>query len=112
MRLGWKVLVPVSLLWLLLIFALRAFRSSGGSTAGLIIMLGIVIAVVLIIAFLVPDRKRPQEQLVELASDYPVPPLDLVVPTPARHKLRGRGVETRRSRERALTGNTIGKETE
>ena len=102
MRLGWKVLVPVSLLWILLIFAIRAFRNTGGSTAALIITLGIVVAVVLIIAFLVPDRKGPREQVVELASDYPVPPLDLVVPTPSRHKLRSR--ETRRPRERALTG--------
>ncbi|OJY37609.1 NADH-quinone oxidoreductase subunit NuoH [Pseudonocardia sp. 73-21] len=108
MRLGWKVLVPVSLLWILLIFAIRAFRNTGGSTAALIITLGIVVAVVLIIAFLVPDRKGPREQVVELASDYPVPPLDLVVPTPSRHKLRSRAAETRRSRERALTG----KETE
>ena len=104
MRLGWKVLVPVSLLWILLIFAIRAFRNTGGSTAALIITLGIVVAVVLIIAFLVPDRKGPREQVVELASDYPVPPLDLVVPTPSRHKLRSRAAETRRSRERALTG--------
>ena len=102
MRLGWKVLVPVSLLWILLIFAIRAFRNTGGSTAALIITLGIVVAVVLIIAFLVPDRKGPREQVVELASDYPVPPLDLVVPTPSRHKLRSR--EARRPRERALTG--------
>ncbi len=104
MRLGWKVLVPVSLLWILLIFAIRAFRNTGGSTAALIITLGIVVAVVLIIAFLVPDRKGPREQVVELASDYPVPPLDLVVPQPSRHKLRSRSAETRRSRERALTG--------
>jgi NADH-quinone oxidoreductase subunit H len=111
MRLGWKVLVPVSLLWILLIFAIRAFRNSGGSTPAVIITLGIVVAVVLVIAFLVPDRKGPQEQVVELASDYPVPPLDLVVPTPARHRLRSRAVGTRGSRERALSGTT-GKENE
>ena len=104
MRLGWKVLVPVSLLWILLIFAIRAFRNTGGSTPALIIALGIVVAVVMIIAFLVPDRKGPQEQVVELASDYPVPPLDLVVPTRSRHKLRSGATETRKSRERALTG--------
>jgi NADH-quinone oxidoreductase subunit H len=32
--------------------------------------------------------------MVEPASDYPVPPLDLVVPSPPKHKLRPRRVET------------------
>jgi NADH-quinone oxidoreductase subunit H len=34
----------------------------------------------LVIAFLVPERKGQEEEVVELASDYPVPPLDLAVP--------------------------------
>jgi len=52
-------------------------------------VIGIGLAAVLVIAFLVPDRRRP-EQVVELASDYPVPPLDLAVPTPSRHRLRAK----------------------
>src|SRR5689334_4649503 len=32
MRLGWKALVPLSLLWILVVFALRTYRSTGGST--------------------------------------------------------------------------------
>jgi NADH-quinone oxidoreductase subunit H len=87
MRLGWKVLVPASLVWILAIFAVRAFRSSGGSTASLMIGIGIALTVLLVVAFLVPDRKVPTEQ-VEPASDYPVPPLDLAVPTRPKHKLR------------------------
>ncbi|WP_298795689.1 hypothetical protein [uncultured Pseudonocardia sp.] len=86
MWLGWKVLVPASLLWILLIFAIRAFRNSGGSTAALIIALVIGVAVVVMAAFLVPDKNGPQEQVVELASDYPVPPLDLAVPSRPRHQ--------------------------
>ena len=90
MRLGWKVLVPASLLWILLIFAIRAFRNSGGSTPALISALVIGIAVVVIAAFLVPDKQAPQEQVVELASDYPVPPLDLAVPSrPRPHRSTG-----------------------
>jgi NADH-quinone oxidoreductase subunit H len=102
MRLGWKVLVPVSLLWILLVFAIRAFRNTGGSTTALVIALVIGVAVVLMIAFLVPDKKVADEQVVELASDYPVPPLDLAVPTASRHKARPR-VTGRKARERALT---------
>ncbi|WP_219412919.1 NADH-quinone oxidoreductase subunit NuoH [Pseudonocardia nigra] len=93
MRLGWKVLVPGSLLWILAVFAIRAWRSSGGSVTALLIGLGILLAVVLLVAFLVPDRKV-EEPVIELASDYPVPPLDLAVPTPSRHKLRRRPLES------------------
>jgi NADH-quinone oxidoreductase subunit H len=96
MRLGWKALVPVSLLWILTIFAIRTYRNSaGGDLTALLLTLGIVLAVVLVIAFLVPEKREP-ERGVELASDYPVPPLDLTVPAPSRHKLR--------SRPPALTG--------
>ena len=94
MRLGWKVLVPGSLLWILTIFAIRTYRvSAEGSVTALLMAIGIVLAVVLVVAFLVPDR-RVEEPVVELASDYPVPPLDLRVPTPSRHKLRPRPVES------------------
>jgi NADH-quinone oxidoreductase subunit H len=88
MRLGWKVLVPGSLLWILAIFAIRTWRTSGGQVSALLIGLGIALAVVLLVAFLVPDRKVEGPAMVEPASDYPVPPLDLVVPSPPRHKLR------------------------
>ncbi|WP_343985015.1 NADH-quinone oxidoreductase subunit NuoH [Pseudonocardia aurantiaca] len=112
MRLGWKVLVPASLVWILAIFAVRAFRSSGGSTASLMIGIGIALAALLVVAFLVPDRKVPTEQ-VELASDYPVPPLDLAVPSPSRHKLRRREVKAADdTREPALTGGVSRKENE
>src|SRR3954465_12490406 len=96
MRLGWKVLVPISLLWILLIFAVRTWRQSGGSTGALLVAVGIGVAVVLIIAFLVPDRRQPEEPVVELASGYPVPPLDLVVPTKSSRP-KGRSRRERRT---------------
>src|ERR687894_440588 len=82
MRLGWKVLVPGSLLWILAIFAIRTWRTSGGQVSALLIGLGIALAVGLMVAFLVPDRKVERPAPIEPASDYPVPPLDLVVPSP------------------------------
>jgi NADH-quinone oxidoreductase subunit H len=101
MKLGWKVLVPASLVWILAIFAVRAFRTSGGSTASLMIAIGIAVAVLVVVAFLMPDREVPTAGEVEVASDYPVPPLDLVVPTRPRHKLRPRASEPDREPERA-----------
>jgi NADH-quinone oxidoreductase subunit H len=87
MRLGWKALVPISLLWILTIFAIRAFRTSEGDLTTLLVALGIVLGVVLVVAFLVPDKPARSTEI-EPASDYPVPPLDLAVPSPSRHKLR------------------------
>jgi NADH-quinone oxidoreductase subunit H len=108
MRLGWKVLVPGSLLWILVIFAIRAWRNTGGSIPTLLIMLGIGLAVVLVIAFLVPERKTPATDI-ELASDFPVPPLDLKIPgKPGKRKPRERVGGKRR--EPALTGGAPVKE--
>lgn len=114
MRLGWKFLVPASLLWIVLIFAVRAWRNStGDDITTLLVAGGIVLAVVLVIAFLVPDRRRPEVQPVEAASDYPVPPLDLIVPTPSRHKLRERAVVRGHSRRPAgVVSGDSGKESE
>jgi NADH-quinone oxidoreductase subunit H len=85
MRLGWKVLVPISLAWILIVFSIRAFRNATGgqATVALLIVIGIVLVVILGIAFMLPDRRTP-EQAVEVASDYPVPPLDLSPPTRRR----------------------------
>ena len=104
MRLGWKVLVPISLLWILTIFAIRVWRNTSGgqNVVALLFVIGIVLAAVLVVAFLVPDRDRP-EPVVELASDYPVPPLDLSVPTPSRHKLRARTAAAAAAKQPALT---------
>ena len=111
MRLGWKVLVPASLAWITVIFAIRVYRNSADTgVAGLLFVLGIVLAVVIAVAFLVPERRRP-ESVVELASDYPVPPLDLAVPHPPRHRLR-RGVPRGESREPAAVPGGSRKESE
>ena len=89
MRLGWKALVPLSLLWILVVFALRTYRTVGsGDVTVVLLTLGIVVAAVLVVAFLVPDRHRPEAPEIELASDFPVPPLDLVVPDPSRPRRR------------------------
>ena len=91
MRLGWKALVPLGLLWILVVFALRTYRTVGGGDVTVVLLtLGIVVVAVLVVAFLVPDRQRPEAPEVELASDYPVPPLDLVVPDPSRPRRRAR----------------------
>jgi NADH-quinone oxidoreductase subunit H len=86
MRLGWKGLVPTSLLWIMMIFAIRTWRTSGGEGGTALAVIAIVVVAALIFAFLVPDQRRPIPPEVELASDYPVPSLDLAVPARPRHR--------------------------
>ena len=63
MRLGWKALVPLGLLWILVVFALRTYRTvGGGDVTVVLITLGIVVAAVLVVAFLVPDRSGPRRR--------------------------------------------------
>ena len=82
MALGWKVLVPFSLLWIVAVATVRALqRSHGISAPQVLIILGVLLAILLAIAFLVPDRGVAEEQeAIPLAGSYPVPPLDLVIP--------------------------------
>jgi NADH-quinone oxidoreductase subunit H len=85
MRLGWKVLVPVSLVWIVLVGAVRAIRTTENVTPAQILTAGgIVLALLLVLTFLIPEREVRDDSGVHLAGDYPVPPLDLKVPKPPR----------------------------
>ncbi|MDD7965970.1 NADH-quinone oxidoreductase subunit NuoH [Actinomycetospora lemnae] len=87
MRLGWKLLIPVSLLWLMLVATLRVLRAE--LTTGQILIVGGVALVLLVgAALLIPDQAPPDEDREPpIVTDYPVPPLDLAVPpTPKRRR--------------------------
>jgi NADH-quinone oxidoreductase subunit H len=99
MRLGWKVLVPVSLVWFMLVVAIRALRGSGQySTSEVLIGIGVLLVILVAAALLVPRRgargeggdpggpksrdetlQRDQRRAPNTGS-YPVPPADLRVP--------------------------------
>ncbi|EME60366.1 NADH-quinone oxidoreductase subunit NuoH [Amycolatopsis decaplanina] len=82
MRLGWKVLVPVNLVWIVVIVTVRAIKNSGGlSTPQILIGGGALILVVVILSLLLPDKKVPEDDYVPVTGGgFPVPPLDLQVP--------------------------------
>jgi NADH-quinone oxidoreductase subunit H len=105
MKLGWKVLVPFSLVWILAVSAVRALqRSNGVSAQDVLIIGGVVLVVLLAVAFLVPDRSVAEDtDEVQLAGSFPVPPLDLVVPArPARASTAPPEVEGRGGRPKDL----------
>jgi NADH-quinone oxidoreductase subunit H len=89
MRLGWKVLVPASLVWIVLVATVRAFKNTGTfQTSAFLIVLVVVIGVLVLLSLLLPDRRVVDENAVPVTGGgFPVPPLDLAVPkSPPRRK--------------------------
>ncbi|MGH3813655.1 MAG: NADH-quinone oxidoreductase subunit NuoH [Pseudonocardiaceae bacterium] len=98
MALGWKVLVPVSLVWIVVVSAVRALRNADVTGPEILVVGGILLGALVLVAFLLPERRTARPSSVQLTtgqrshevptagSDYPLPPLDLVVPTPPRRR--------------------------
>jgi NADH-quinone oxidoreductase subunit H len=106
MHFGWKVLIPINLIWILAVTTMRVLADRGDNryaVAG-----GVLVAVVLLILIYASlagrhqDRLLADEEAVEAAEaarplTFPVPPMDLVVPPSPR--LVNAGVSSR-----AVTG--------
>ncbi|MEU4444371.1 NADH-quinone oxidoreductase subunit NuoH [Actinosynnema sp. NPDC050801] len=96
MRLGWKFLVPIALVWFVAVAFARYLRQEWESGSGLdtstaLIVIGAFLVVVLLIAFLLPDKREPHDPdaVPVTGGGYPVPPLDLKVPkSPPRRQVR------------------------
>ena len=90
MKLGWKVLIPVSLLWIMLVACVRTLTTEVETTRTRITIIGAIALVVLAVLSLLPGREakveQPREGSFALPEDggFPMPPLDLVVPPTPR----------------------------
>ncbi|GAB1688849.1 NADH-quinone oxidoreductase subunit NuoH [Krasilnikovia sp. M28-CT-15] len=89
MRFGWKVLIPVNLVWILLLSAVRVLNTETSQQNKWLIIGGVLIAVVLVAAFWRTGSREPalslEEQLAQRPpGSFPVPPLDLQVPPSPR----------------------------
>ncbi|MCN0178523.1 NADH-quinone oxidoreductase subunit NuoH [Salinispora arenicola] len=88
MRLGWKVLLPLNLLWILVLAGW--LKTQGWERADRLIAYGAVAGVVLIVMLIWPSRKpAAKPTLAEEVSNrpygsFPLPPLDLQVPPSPR----------------------------
>jgi NADH-quinone oxidoreductase subunit H len=83
MNMGWKVLIPVSLLWVMVVAAVRAWHDNGfhGETA-LLVILGVAVSVALpwlirlaLRRHLVPPVAAAARAFDAMAGGFPVPPL-------------------------------------
>jgi NADH-quinone oxidoreductase subunit H len=89
MAIGWKVLIPVSIVWILLIATVRAWRLDSHSTAPYVVF-GFVIVLILILAWAWDNAAQQRamkysapadpSDLAEASAEaaaFPVPPMDL-----------------------------------
>jgi NADH-quinone oxidoreductase subunit H len=86
MRLGWKVLVPVSLVWLMVLAAMNIGLDTDNELPTRIAFAGGAAIAVMALIFFWPSRKQyeePAEPDTGLGG-FPVPPLDLAVPPSPR----------------------------
>jgi NADH-quinone oxidoreductase subunit H len=90
MRLGWKVLLPLNLLWILLLGGIRVTTDSRLSGGTRWLFIGGVVVTVLLVALLWPAKKTDRQRtLAEQISarptgSFPLPPADLQVPPSPR----------------------------
>jgi NADH-quinone oxidoreductase subunit H len=82
MALGWKVLIPVSLVWIVAVATIRAMTLEGGvNRQQLLIGIGVLAAVFLVLFFFgssgaEPETSQPERPAYDaFASGYPVPPM-------------------------------------
>jgi NADH-quinone oxidoreductase subunit H len=89
MRFGWKVLIPVNLVWILFLSYVKVANTEFSERTKWLSIGGLVI-VVLLVAMLWPASRKPRQLSVEeqLAArppgSFPVPPMDLQVPPSPR----------------------------
>jgi NADH-quinone oxidoreductase subunit H len=89
MRFGWKVLIPVNLVWILFLSYVKVANNELSERTKWLSIGGIVI-VVLLVAMLWPAARKPRQLSIEeqIAArppgSFPVPPMDLLVPPSPR----------------------------
>jgi NADH-quinone oxidoreductase subunit H len=92
MRFGWKVLLPINLVWILLLAGLRTLQQEQLSTSSRYLIIGGAVVTVLLLALLWPERKEPAATAAEEEArsrppgSFPLPPMDLQVPPSPRLK--------------------------
>ena len=81
MKFGWKVLIPVSLIWILIVASLRVLQQEGASRAAILAFAVGVVIIVMAVSSLV-ERNKEKVRKVELpegeAPNFPVPSLPQV----------------------------------
>ncbi|CAL9526251.1 NADH-quinone oxidoreductase subunit NuoH [Streptomyces sp. enrichment culture] len=123
MKLGWKVLLPVSLVWLMLVASVRALRNEGKDFADIALYVGGGVIALLLLSF-VADFFRDRDKgagteapaapagFDPMAGGFPVPPLpgQELPPVPRRRPRRERELIVSGGPDTHSDGSLDGKE--
>ncbi|KNB50040.1 NADH-quinone oxidoreductase subunit H [Streptomyces caatingaensis] len=102
MKLGWKVLIPVSMVWLMLVATVRALRNEDYDFRTIVLYVAGAVLVILLLSFVADVFRGRGKEDAEQAGDggefdpmaggYPVPPLpgQTLPPVPRRASRRDR----------------------
>ncbi|WP_433612149.1 NADH-quinone oxidoreductase subunit NuoH [Prescottella agglutinans] len=102
MNLGWKILIPVALVWVMVVATVRALRNDGYDLRWIVLGGGVIVALALLVlvrrrltAVRAPTDVRPPtpEQFDPMAGGFPVPPLPAPRTEPALAASRHPGKE-------------------
>ncbi|ROT34361.1 NADH-quinone oxidoreductase subunit NuoH [Micromonospora sp. HM5-17] len=92
MRLGWKVLLPINLVWILVLSGIRTLQKEDLSDTNRYLIIAGAVLVVLLVTLLWPSKKQPPKRSLQEQVDrrppgsFPLPPMDLQVPPSPRTK--------------------------
>jgi NADH-quinone oxidoreductase subunit H len=116
MHLGWKVLIPLNLAWILAITTMRVLRDRGWNSITVMLLVGVPI-IALIALWALFDVRRSKRIEAELAAEdaeeaarpvaFPIPPMDLVVPPSPRLVSAGVSSQALPASERSLTEGPV-----
>ncbi|MFI0777777.1 NADH-quinone oxidoreductase subunit NuoH [Streptomyces sp. NPDC021212] len=108
MKLGWKVLIPISMVWLMLVATVRALRNENYDNQSIVLYVGGAVIALLLLSFVVDvfrDRgvaakgeagaaveEGPEPAFDPMAGGFPVPPLpgQSLPPVPRRRSRQDR----------------------
>jgi NADH-quinone oxidoreductase subunit H len=83
MKLGWKVLIPGSVAWILAVAAMRLAFNEGVERRDILIWGGALVALMIVVSLIIPEKKpdvaeaeaAPLESFDPFAGGHPVPPM-------------------------------------
>lgn len=89
MKFGWKVLIPVSIAWILIVAVARYLRNTGGlESRNLLFAASAVLILIVVISYLIDLRRKKSDEIAEqrialeseqefdpFAGGFPVPPM-------------------------------------
>jgi NADH-quinone oxidoreductase subunit H len=94
MAFGWKVLIPINLVWILAVTAARVLHDRGWEWWRAAVVPGAITVLLVVVPGLMiwegnrarraAERAEYEEEAAQAPLTFPVPPIDLVVPTPPR----------------------------